>query len=163
MKKVVYNACFGGFGLSPLATKRYAELCGRECYFFANPRRNGHTDLENFIEVSAEDAGEYVIWYAYDTREALEWLKMERTWKDWPLDRRQQHNEMTSKHSLYYRGIARDDPLLVQVVEELGEKANGCHANLKIREIPTGTKYRIDEYDGSESVMTIDDYEWETA
>jgi len=26
-----------------------------------------------------------------------------------------------------------------------------------------GTQYRIDEYDGMESVMTIDDYEWSIA
>lgn len=61
------------------------------------------------------------------------------------------------------RDIERADPVLVQVVEELGQEASGQFAELRITEIPTGTKYRIDEYDGKECVMTIDDYNWETA
>ena len=59
--------------------------------------------------------------------------------------------------------IERTDPALVQVVEELGEAANGRSAALRIVELPAGTLYRIDEYDGSESVMTQDDYDWSVA
>jgi len=59
--------------------------------------------------------------------------------------------------------IRRSDPILVQVVEELGSKANGGSASLAIAEVPSGTSYRIDEYDGNEQVMTRDDYDWETA
>ena len=61
-----------------------------------------------------------------------------------------------------YKELSRTDPFLVQVVEELGEEAGGF-TRLMIREIPEGTKYRIDEYDGEENVMTIDDYEWSVA
>lgn len=57
-------------------------------------------------------------------------------------------------------GIDRHDRALVQVVEELGEKANGGCADLAIREVPDGSRYRIDEYDGLERVVTIDEYEW---
>ena len=98
MTKIVYNACFGGFGLSKRATDRYWELKG-------------------------EPTPEY--------------------WYDGDMD--------------------RADPVLVQVVEELGEAANGNFAELGIVELEPGTKYRIDEYDGSEAVMTIDDYEWSVA
>ena len=59
--------------------------------------------------------------------------------------------------------ISRTDPALVQVVEELGEAANDRYARLYIVDIPAGTRYRIDEYDGKESVMTIDDYTWNMA
>lgn len=48
--------------------------------------------------------------------------------------------------------IPRDDPDLVAVVEEMGEKANGVCAKLKIVEIPDRTKWEIDEYDGLEEV-----------
>jgi hypothetical protein len=61
------------------------------------------------------------------------------------------------------RDISRADPTLIAVIEELGEAANGDCASLKIRELPVGTKYRIDEYDGTEKVVTIDEYDWETA
>ncbi len=59
--------------------------------------------------------------------------------------------------------IDRADPILVQVVEALGDRANGDFAKLCITEVPAGDLYRIDEYDGYESVMTIDDYEWKIA
>jgi hypothetical protein len=62
-----------------------------------------------------------------------------------------------------YISDMRDDPILVQVVEELGEAANGDCAELYIVEIPAGTRYRIDEYDGNERVMTIEDYDWKIA
>ena len=44
----------------------------------------------------------------------------------------------------------RDDETLVEVVECLGEKANGDHASLKIVEIPDGIEWQIEEYDGFE-------------
>jgi hypothetical protein len=58
------------------------------------------------------------------------------------------------------REISRSDPFLVQVVEELGEEADGDCARLVIGKLPAGTLYRIDEYDGSESVITQDDNQW---
>ena len=59
--------------------------------------------------------------------------------------------------------IARTDPILVQVIEELGEEANNWASNLNMIALPAGTKYRIEEYDGFETVMTFEDYKWETA
>ena len=54
----------------------------------------------------------------------------------------------------------RHHPILVQVVEELGDKASGDYSILAIVEVYG--PYRIDEYDGSESVMTVGDYDWVT-
>lgn len=48
--------------------------------------------------------------------------------------------------------IPRDDPVLVQVVEELGHDADGHAANLKIVEIPDDVEWHIAEHDGSEHV-----------
>jgi hypothetical protein len=50
--------------------------------------------------------------------------------------------------------IARDDPALVQVVEELGSKSWGDHAELKVVEIPDSVRWRwrIEEYDGIEHI-----------
>ncbi len=93
MTKVVYNSCYGGFGLSNEGKRRYEELAKRP------------------------------MGYAGD--------------------------------------LDRTDPILVRLVEE--GKYAGQYADLSIRDVPEGTKYRIDEYDGYESVMTIDDYEWSVA
>jgi hypothetical protein len=59
--------------------------------------------------------------------------------------------------------IERTDPVLVQVVEELGAEANGDFADLCIRELDPGTKYRLQEYDGSEWIETEEDMEWSVA
>jgi hypothetical protein len=50
------------------------------------------------------------------------------------------------------RDIARDDPVLVQIVKELGEKSHGKFAQLKIVEIPADVDWEISEYDGREWV-----------
>ena len=77
-----------------------------------------------------------------------------------------------------YDLLSRDDPILVQVVEEMGpKKSSGNAARLRIHELPEGTLYRIDEYDGMENVVTqydwlsgydpilerLDEYEWSVA
>ena len=57
-------------------------------------------------------------------------------------------------HDCYSRNIPRHDAALVLVVETLGYKANGDCADLRIREVVG--PYRIDEYDGKETVETPD-------
>lgn len=48
--------------------------------------------------------------------------------------------------------IPRDHPLLVQVVEELGDAASDGYANLKVVTIPAGVAWHVEEYDGFEHV-----------
>lgn len=55
----------------------------------------------------------------------------------------------------------RHDPRLVDVVETLGENASGDFAKLVVETIQ-GNQYRIDEYDGSESVITPAEQDWIT-
>jgi hypothetical protein len=60
----------------------------------------------------------------------------------------------------YERDIARDDPVLVAVVRELGadadtrydKHADTRYAKLKIVEVPYGVDWTIEEYDGVEWV-----------
>ena len=130
MAKIVVNGCFGGFGLSDTAVRRYAEIAGITLY--------EHTDEFEFVSWSTVPREEY-----------------ERMTLDDFVAANETH------FSVY--DLSRTDPVLVQVVEELGDAANDLYANLYIVEVPAGTQYRIDEYDGRESVMTIDDYEWSVA
>jgi hypothetical protein len=48
--------------------------------------------------------------------------------------------------------VERTDRWLVKVVELLNAKANGSHAKLRVVEIPDGTRYTIDDYDGMEYI-----------
>lgn len=50
----------------------------------------------------------------------------------------------------YYWDIPRDDPYLVQIVEQMGSDADGRFAKLKIVNIPDDVEWQIDEYDGLE-------------
>jgi len=50
------------------------------------------------------------------------------------------------------REISRDDPVLVSIVREMGSKANGNFAKLKIVKIPGDIEWTIDDYDGQEWV-----------
>ena len=53
--------------------------------------------------------------------------------------------------------IPRHHPLLVQVVEELGEKASGSYASLEVLEI-NSKLYQVTEYDGLEGIKTPGDH-----
>ena len=48
--------------------------------------------------------------------------------------------------------IERTDPILVEVVEQLGDLANGRYSKLKIVEVPDDVKWYIHDYDGVEEV-----------
>lgn len=54
-----------------------------------------------------------------------------------------------------YGDELRTDPALIKVVKKLGEEANDEYAELKIVEIPDGTKFEIDDYDGIETIHEV--------
>ena len=63
------------------------------------------------------------------------------------------------KASEYHPGCERHDPLLIKIVEELGELAAGQFSELIIEEI-TEDRYIIREYDGLESITTPSMIRW---
>ena len=65
-----------------------------------------------------------------------------------------QYKELGGKSSSYYE-IERNEPLLVQVVEELGKESWGSCAELKVVEIPDDVQWTIEDYDGIESVHEV--------
>jgi hypothetical protein len=52
----------------------------------------------------------------------------------------------------WYGDISRDDSLLIQIVEDMGAKADGTFAALKVVEVPDDVNWYIEEYDGREWV-----------
>lgn len=51
------------------------------------------------------------------------------------------------KFMLNDRTEDRSNPILIQIIEEMGEKANGLHAILKIVDIPDDIEYNVCEAD----------------
>ena len=139
MTKVVYNACYGGFNLSREACKRYWELQGKQVWI-----ENG-----DFMDM-------FTVWLVPPE----ERLTKPEPWYSAPIEERIAYNKKHSEQTWSDHNITRHDPILVQVVEELGDKANGMCAKLAIEEV--SGPYRIDEYDGNESVETPGSYDWIT-
>jgi len=134
--KVVINECHGGFGLSHEAVMRYFEIKGIAVY----PEHKKTWDSWTYWTVKPEDRMER------KEGEAFYSMSME--------DRRA-YNRKQSEQTVYARDIPRDDPALVQTIEEMGAKANGPFADLKIVEIPDGVDFTIEEYDGLEHVAEV--------
>jgi len=152
--KVAINASFGGFSLSRAGVKRLAELQGRQCYFFTNARDGGRIDVERYEPSDGPLEGcRDMFFSAFDIPNPNEVLKQDKPWHDMSDEEKKSSNALYEKHSFSNgRELHRTDPLLIQVIEELGEQADGTCAKLKIVEIPDGVDYVIDEYDGNETI-----------
>ncbi len=91
-------------------------------------------------------------------RKGIEWEKTEGRywwfgfdyWRGGKVDEDDAH---LSPYSFYHD---RRDPDLIAVIEEFGLEANGHCAYLRICDLPAGTRYYIDEYDGLETIVTED-------
>jgi hypothetical protein len=59
--------------------------------------------------------------------------------------------------------VSRTDTTLVAVVEALGNAANSEYSRLDVVELPKGTAYKIEEYDGKERIETRDSDNWSIA
>lgn len=128
--KICINVCYGGFGLSPKAIKRLSELRGHPCYFF----KIEYTAKESkYTPISIEEI-DTMFWSAFKVQD--------------PDAKEYKYSEINIDSSPGDRA----DPLLIQVIEELGKAAHGNCAKLKIVEIPDGTAWQIDDYDGMERV-----------
>ncbi len=130
--KLVINRCYGGFSLSHEAMMRYAEIKGIKFY-------------------PEEEAFGFTTYYTVPKDQRVEPKEGEEFYK-MSLEERRAYNKRCVNEQLYDRDLERDDPVLVQVVEELGSKADGRYAELEIVEIPDDVRWQIEEYDGKEWV-----------
>jgi hypothetical protein len=125
--KLVINRCYGGFGLSLLAIQRYCELIGKGAHFY---QQEGWEDLAKKTDV--ENGGLMVHCVHHDYGDTVD------------------INAVPDDAFFDKNIIPRNDPILIQVVEELGDKANRFGSKLKVVEIPDDVEWQIEEYDGAE-------------
>ena len=139
--KVVINTCYGGFGLSPKGLKRYLELKGQKAWFYVQTKYE-HCDGEDVYQLmDAEDV----------------------TSLFWSCSLKNQGDEIDDypEQCFSIGSIERNDPTLIQVVEELGDECCSVYSRLSIVDIEPGTWYKITEYDGYESIEYRDfNNEW---
>ena len=130
--KVILNNCYGGFGVSKAAYIRYAQLKG--------------IDLHQYERVN--DYGEKLKYKKVSLNKELDSLESNFTIEDLG----ESPKKITDKQSLYLDEDHRTDPVLIQVVEELGEDANGSFSDLEVVDIPDDMKWYISDYDGIETL-----------
>jgi len=142
--KVVINRCHGGFSLSPLGLKRYAELKGKKCYFF-----DWNINPNDYKEITLEDAESHLSWTAFTVPNPSEVLPKEQRGEDGTY---KDYNKAYKEISISAYDMERNNPHLIQVIEELGIKANSKCSELAIVDIPDDVEYTIDDYDGIEVI-----------
>ena len=127
--KVILNKCYGGFGISDAGYQLYAEKKGIKLYRYV-------WDFGNVFRLfkGGDPGGKLIYYFTKDYGDS--YRGGEADWGD----------------MLYLDMEHRADPVLVEVVEELGKEANGRSAKLVIVDIPDGMDYVIDEYDGAETL-----------
>jgi hypothetical protein len=135
MTKVVVNSCYGGFGISEAGMLRYAELKGITLY----------PETSQFHTMT---------YYTVPPEQRVQPLSTDE-WVAATTEQRMASNDAYSNQTLHCADIARDDPALVQMVEELGKAAADNFAELRIAEVPDDVKWYIDEYDGQEWVAEV--------
>lgn len=126
--KVILNKCFGGFSPSHEAYELYAKKKGLKLFTYElTPDLDyKRADTKNgiFVTYTTKDYGDN------PTRNDFDWK-----------------NDL-----LYLNGDNREDPVLIEVIEELGERASSYVSDLRVVDIPDGMDYVIDEYDGIETL-----------
>lgn len=146
--KIVINKCYGGFGLSSIALSRYAELkWGKKIYFF----RGGFSG--QYKPVDSDESGLFIT--AFDIPNPNDFIGNRNNCKEMTPEERVEENNWCKEHFVNDNEIERDDPILIQVIEELGNDASGKCAELSIVEIPDNVEWEIEEYDGIEWISEI--------
>jgi len=122
--------------LSPKAEKRYLELIGKDCYFYKQTKYGYENNgVDEYIQISVDEASKAFIAYTI-TKDLGEVIY-----------------DIPNNNTYWYAGdLERDDPILIRVVNEMGEEANSQHANLEVVEIPDDVDWEIQDYDGFETV-----------
>ena len=151
-RKVVINSCYGGFSLSNLARQTYYKLKnpGKKLYFYKVKSVGKEYKKMSDEEAYKNNNDLFVTVFTEDLGDSFSITK-------------NTPSELYDKfHNSYWwdHDISRHDEDLVKVVETLGsEKASGSCAKLEVVDIGD-SMYRINEYDGYESIEFPKDIEW---
>lgn len=145
--KIVLNNCFGGFSLSYEAMALYLYARNKEAFFYVDISSydSNYTKTHKYERISLTDihkvpTSRYIYCTTEDQGEVIDYFP---------------------RNVCNFNDIDRTDPTLISVVETMGSAAaSGRFAELSITEIPDGTLYKIDYYNGMESIITQEDDDW---
>src|SRR5574344_1563460 len=147
--EIILNKDYGGFGLSDKAKALIIKRKGLPFYPYAKINLD---DDKNFRKVTEKEIMDDTF-RGVSFRDGIVWVS-----KD--LGEHTTDDKIWSEPILFGYGdgqlsheVLRVDKDAIEVVKELGEKANGEFACLKVVSIPDGSFYHIDDYDGIETCV----------
>lgn len=138
---IILNKSYGGFSVSNEGYKLYAQKCGLKLYYYRYVGEEGDAFIYKRYpveELQKEDL--HLICYFYSTKDLGEYTSERPIDPAIVVDLDEGH---------------REDPVLIEVVRELGQSANTYLSNLKIVDVPisfANGNYTIDNYDGIETL-----------
>ena len=143
--KIILNKGYGGFSASPKAYKLYAEKLGKELFYYIG----GYDRLRNEFVYTQVSFGELlkskkIFFLFYSFKDLGEQFIATDSLSD---------NEKYAPLVLSEEN--REDPILISVVEELGDEASGDLGSLAVVEIPAVLahgNYIIDSEGGFETL-----------
>jgi hypothetical protein len=136
--KVVINKCFGGFSISKAAADYMAKKGSKRAAAEVAEYDKKNRWMKSYLKTG-------------------KWPKAVPEFERGMLEIDAKYHQKPRFHGYGYAegmdgAYERDDPLLVEAVEKLGDAASGEMAFLRVVEIPAGVKWHIDEYDGREHI-----------
>ena len=141
MKKVILNKCYGMFQVSPRGYSLYAKKIGKQIYCYRGSRdsENGHVYVKESLNEFIKDGPTF--FYFYSTVNHGDKVTCSLCKNDF-------------EGCLILDEEHRFDPILIEVIKELGDDASGTGSELRIVEIPddVAEDYMIDNYDGFEKL-----------
>ena len=129
--KVILNKCYGGFDVSQEAYELYAKKKGIEIFAYKLECTNNKPIYKK------TDTGSSIFTITF-TKDFGDYIELS--------------DDNSEKYCLELCRNHREDPVLIEVVEELGKRANSRFSELVVVDIPDGMEYEIDDYDGIETL-----------
>jgi hypothetical protein len=137
MMKIAVNRCYGGFGLSNIAIELYAKKkYGKKVCFYTDEIIHGV-----YRKVDRDSDVDLLFPLLKDCGDTIKQDELSA--------------QLRSENWIDDDSIERNDPFLIETIEELGTKASGKYAYIVIVEIPDDVDWEIVEYDGHEHVAEV--------
>ena len=138
---IILNKSYGGFTVSVEGYKLYAQKRGLKLYYYRYVDEEGDTFIyKRYLAEELKKEDLHPIFYFSSIKDLGEYTNERPTDPTIILDLDKGH---------------REDPILVEVVRELGQSANTFLSDLKIVDVPisfANGNYTIDDYDGIETL-----------
>ncbi|MBC2166168.1 hypothetical protein HCB26_06255 [Listeria booriae] len=142
--KVVINNCYGGYGLSSMAVIKILQCKGQTVFAYVHDNHWDDYRLAEelqLIDESFESKG-------LNANELYYFSEPLELGENGYID-----TDTLKNKTQIDIDFERDDLDLISVVEELGDKANGACAELKVVEVDNSKYWGVCEYDGNEHII----------